>query len=142
MVVNHKVTGKASSVPAGLALGGAVSLAMTLTLAALIARLVSTEVLPEEKIGYGVMGLLFISAFGGALMANNRIKRQKLLVSALAGGVYWAMLLSITALFFGGQYEAVGVTALVVMGGSLVTAFLGQRPGRGGKHRKPKTHHR
>lgn len=142
MVVNRKVTGKAASMPAGLALGGAVSLGLTLILAAVIAKLVSAEKLPEENIGYGVMALLFVSSAVGAIVANNRIKRQKLLVSAIAGVVYLGILLSITALFFGGQYEAVGVTALLVMGGSLVTALLGWNGNRGGKRRKKKIPHR
>lgn len=142
MVVNRKVTGKASSIPAGLALGGAVSLGLTLILAAVIAKLVSGEKLAEENIGYGVMVLLFVSSALGAMVANGKIKRQKLLVSVSAGVVYMGILLSITALFFGGQYEAVGVTALLVMGGSLVTVLLGGTHNRGGNRRKLKSVHR
>ena len=33
-----------------------------------------------------------------------------------AGGGYYLCLLAITALFFGGQYQGVGVTALMVLG--------------------------
>ena len=142
MVVNRKVTGKASSVPAGLALGGAVSLGITLILAAVIAKMVSDEKLAEENIGYGVMVLLFTASAAGAAVANRRIKRQKLLVSALSGVLYLGILLSITDLFFGGQYEAVGVSALLVMSGSLVTALLSGSGNRGAKRRKTKIAHR
>lgn len=136
MVVNRKVTGKASSMPAGLAVGGSVSLGLTVLLAAVIAKLVDSGKLAEESIGYGVMGLLLCASMAGALAAHGRIKRQRLLVAALSGLVYMATLLAITALFFGGQYEAVGVTALLVFGGSMVTALLGTGPKRGGKRRK------
>ena len=71
MVVNRKVTGKASSVPAGLALGGAVSLGITLILAAVIAKMVSDEKLAEENIGYGVMVLLFTASAAGAALPRN-----------------------------------------------------------------------
>lgn len=142
MVVNRKVTGKASSMPAGLALGGAVSLIITLLLAAIIAKMVSAEKLAEENIGYGVMVLLFAASATGALVANGRIKRQRLLVSGLSGLVYVGILVSITALFFGGQYEAVGVTVLLVLGGSTVTALFAKNPKRAGKGRKAKSYHR
>ena len=142
MVINRKVTGKASSIPAGLALGGFVSLLITLILAGIIAKLVSTEKLAEENIGYGVMVLLFTASAAGAITANTRIKRQRLAVSCLSGLVYMGILLSITALFFGGQYEAVGVTALLVLGGSLVTALVNFKAGRGGKRRKIRVSHR
>lgn len=136
MVVNRKVSGKASSMPAGLALGGAASLTATLVIAGILAKLVETEVLAEENIGYGVMILLFISSMLGSVISSVRIKRQRLLVCAMSGVIYMMILLSITALFFGGQYEAVGVTALLVVGGSIVTALLGLNQNGGGKRRK------
>ena len=142
MVVNRKVSGKAASMPAGLALGGAVSLGLTLVLSGVLAKLVETQMLAEENIGYGVMVVLLVCSMLGAMVSSGRIKRQRLLVCALSGVVYLLILLSITALFFGGQYEAVGVTALLVLGGSMVTAFLGINGKRGGKRRKITLPHR
>lgn len=142
MVVNRKVSGKAVSMPAGLAVGGAISLGMTLALAGILAKMVETEALAEENIGYGTMILLLISSMLGAMVSSGKIKRQRLLVCALSGVVYMGILLSITALFFGGQYEAVGVTALLVMGGSMTAAFVGLNGKRGGKRRKVARAHR
>lgn len=142
MVVNQKVTGKSSSMPAGLAMGGLTSLVITLVLAAVIAKLVDSEALAEENIGYGTMLLLLAASSMGALVSVSKIKRQRLLVCLLSGTVYLGALLSITALFFGGQYEAVGVTALLVMGGSMVTGLLGLREKRGGKRQRIKIRHR
>lgn len=138
MAVNRKVTGRAMSMPAGLAVGAAASLAVTLLLAAVLAKLVETERLAQENIGYGVMVLLLAASFIGALVSFSRVKRQRMLVCCVSGLIYFAMLMSITALFFGGQYSAVGVTALLVLGGSGTAALLGLREGRGGKRKKLK----
>lgn len=134
MVVNQKVTGNAASVPAGLAMGALMSLAITVAGAGILAKLLDMEKMIWENIGYGIMILLILSSFFGGLTAYKRIKRQRLLVCMASGAVYYGLLLSITALFFGGQYEAVGVTALLVLGGSLAAGMLGLRQG---KKKKP-----
>lgn len=138
----QKLTGRAMSMPGGLAAGAAVSLAVTLFSAALIANMVDTGRLPEEKIGYGIMVLLLAASFLGAVVANGRIKRQRLMVSMLSGGIFFLILLSITALFFGGQYSGVGVTAGLILAGSGAAALLGLRQGRGGKRPKTKLKYR
>lgn len=141
MVVNQKPTGRALSIPAGLAFGAVVSLGVTILSAALLAKLVDSEMLAEENIGYGIILLLLAASFTGAMTSYIRIKRQRVLVCLLSGVVYFAMLLSITALFFGGQYDAVGVTAILVLGGSAAAALLGLRDSRGGKRKKIRISH-
>lgn len=136
MVVNQKPTGRATSMPAGLLFGAVVSMGMTLLAVSLIAKLVSSEYMKETQIGYGIMVALLAAAFVGALAAIGRIKRRRLMVCALSGLIYYLILLSITALFFGGQYEAVGVTGILVLGGSLLAAMTGGRSNRGGKRKK------
>lgn len=142
MVIDRKVTGKAMSIPAGLALGGLGSLAVTLIFSAVLAKLVDAEAVAEESIGYGVMAILLLASFAGAMVSFRRIKRQRLLVCMLSGVVYFGILLSITALFFGGQYEAVGVTGLLVLCGSATAALLGVREKRGGRKQKIRLPHR
>lgn len=142
MIVDSKNTGRALSMPAGLALGGVSSLTMTILLSAVLSKLVDAETLSEENIGYGVMVLLLVASFAGSLISSARIKHQRMLVCLLSGIIYFGILLSITALFFGGQYEAVGVTAILVLGGSITAAFVGLRENRGGKRRKIKAAHR
>lgn len=142
MITNRKPTGRASTIPVGLLTGGGTALASTLILTAVLAKLMDGEILPQENIGYGVMVLLLLSAFLGSAVACKRVKRQYLLTAALSGVVYVLLLLSITALFFGGQYSAVGVTILLVFCGSLLAAMLFSREGKGGKARKPKLRNR
>lgn len=126
------------SMPGGLAFGGLSSLAVTLIFAAILAKLIEAETLPETSIGYGVMVLLLLASFVGALVASGRIKRQRLLVCLASGLIYFLLLLSMTALFFGGQYSAVWQTALLVLCGSMLAAMMHLREKRGGKRPKIK----
>ncbi len=136
MVVNQKNTGRALSMPKGLAWGAATSLAITIAGTAFVSRLIHSETIEESAIGYAVMGMLLLGAYLGALVAINKIKRQRLAVCMISGGIYLVMLLGITALFFGGQYEAVGVTACLIFGGSFLAVLSEKRPGRRGKGRR------
>lgn len=136
MARKGNITGTAMSMPAGLAFGGAVSLGITLLGSALLAWLVHGEKLDPDQIGYGILILLLLGAFLGAEVAFRRIRRQRLLVCAASGVVYFGLLMAMTALFFGGQYSAVGVTALLILAGSCTAALVGSGGGRGGKGRK------
>ena len=126
------INGKAASVPGGLAAGGVTSLGLTLALTAVIAKAVSAGILPQSNIGYAVMVLLFAASFAGAMMTQFRIKHRRMLMCVLSGIIYFLLLISMTALFFGGQYSAVGVTGAVVFAGAGTAALL--TTGRAGKH--------
>ena len=130
MVANRKVTGKAASMPGGLALGGALSMALTILLSVLTAKLVDTGALAEDAVGYAALVILLLSSVVGAAVAAARIKRQRLIVCLASGAVYYGLLLSLTALFFGGQYTGMGVTALAVAGGSGAVSLAGMGEGR------------
>ena len=142
MIVNLKPTGRAMSMPGGLTIGAVVSLGGTLLFAAVLAKLVDMEKLAWENIGYGIVVLLLLASFSGAMTAYAKIKRQRLLVCSVSGVIYFGILLAITALFFGGQYEAVGVTAALVFGGSACAWLLGLRGGGSRKGKKIRPVHR
>lgn len=142
MAVNRKTTGKACSLPAGLAWGEAVNLGITAAGAALMGKLMDIGSMSWENVGYGIMAMLLCASFLGALVAYKKIKRQRLLVCLLSGALYYGTLLLITALFFGGQFQAIGVTALLVLGGSGAAGLLGRQSGRGGKIKKMKVGYR
>ena len=136
MVTNQKVTGTASSMPGGLAVGAGISLLITFVGSWLSAYLISTEKLPQSAIGYCAMGILLLSALLGALVAVHRIKRRRLYACILSGLIYYIILLSMTALFFGGQYQGMGVTALLVVGGTGTAALLSTKGEGSYRHRK------
>ena len=120
----HKMNGRAWSMPGGLALGLCVSLGLTLVITGVLAKLVDTEKLPWEKIGYGIMVMLFLSSILGTKTASAAIRHRRLLVSLLTGVLYWTSLLAITALFFGGQYHGLTATASMITGGWVVVCLL------------------
>ena len=126
----QKSSGRASSVPGGLAAGAGVSAVTTAIMTAVLAWMLNQETIAWEMVGYWILAMIMLSAFLGSAIACRRIRRQKLMVCFMSALVYWGMLLSITALFFGGQYEAVGVTGLLVTGGSVCAALLGIGKGR------------
>lgn len=138
MVVNKKVTGKARSMAAGLAVGLAVSMVLTLTGAALAANLVMSEKIEEDAIGYAALAVLILSALCGAWVAAALTKRRWMIVCLGLGGIYYLTLLATTALFFGGQYQGVGVTALAILGGCGAVGLLGLRTEKGSRKKAKK----
>ena len=142
MLVNRKPTGTASGIPGGLAMGNLAALIVTIAMAALLALLVSRETMTEESLGYGVMVLLFLSAAIGGIVAYGRIKRRRLLVFALSALCYLVTLTALTALFFGGRFDGIFPTAMLIIGGSGTSFFLSARAGRGGKRHKIPKHFR
>ena len=139
--MNQKMTGRASTIPGGLAIGETVGMLITLLIVVVGAVLVSNEVIDFENIGYCSMIALVLGSVTGAVTAVKKIKRRKFLMGVLSGVVYYLMLLMVTALFFGGQYRGMGVTLLLVLGGSIAGAIMANREkGRGMKHRSGKIH--
>jgi len=142
MVMNQKPSGRASSMAGGLAAGFTVSIAVTVLLCALSAKIVDLQWIGEKDIGYCAMVILLAAPFLGSKTAQKRIQRQRLTVCIISGSLYFLALMGITALFFGGQYEAVGVTMLMVAGGSVLSVLSGEGRNRAGKRRKKKRHNR
>ena len=142
MVVNRKPTGRAVSIPAGLTIGCSVSLAITLLGTAFLAKLIDGEHLRAEQLGYGIMLLLIAAAWTGSGTAWRKIRRRKVLVCIAAGAAYFAVLLLITALFFGGQYQGTGESGLMVLCGSVLPLLIGIPQKRKTKHTKIRVRNR
>ena len=128
-----KGTGRAMTMPGGIAVGTGISLCVTMALSLVVAWLVERGILRQENVGYGVMGVLLLSSAWGSAVAKSKVERKKNVVCLAAGGCYFLSLLAITASIFGGQYSAVGVTGLLILGGSGVAALMGSRVRRRGK---------
>lgn len=132
MQTKQTYTGRTLSIPAGMGVGLGVSLGITAAAIAVLAKLVDTQTLAWENVGYGIMVMLLAASFFGALTAYGKIKRQRLMVCLLTGAAFFGFLLSMTALFFGGQFDGVLYTFLLVLAGSSAAGLLGLRQGRGG----------
>jgi len=137
MVRNRKATGTASSMGAGLAVAGLISIAITVVGAVIAANLVLKGAIPEGGVGYCSMVILLTASAAGAVTAASRIKHRILLVSLLSGLIYYVLLLASTLFFFGGQFQGIWATALMVLCGCGTVALLSGRGERGrGKRRK------
>lgn len=130
MVRNQKPTGKAVSIPAGVGIGTLAALGWTLLCAAVLAKLMEMEILPENAVGYGAMMILLSGSFLGSLLAVQKVKSRRLQVSMLTAAGFYLSLLAMTALFFGGQYTGMGVTGLLVFGGSGTSVLMGMGSGK------------
>lgn len=131
-------TGRAVSIPVGLAYGALWSLIITILGSMIIAKLVSEEIVEEAKIGYCVMVMLVSGAYSGAMCAKIKIKRRKLMVCILSSITYMLMLLMTTILFFGGQFSSILETSLLVICGAALAALTGTGKKRAYKIRKIK----
>ena len=121
----RKFQGGRAFIPAGIAIGTGVSALLSLVGAAIIAWLVNGESLSTEHTGVAAMLVNFLSGAAGAWTSILLIKKRKLLVSLATGGCYLALLLSVTAMFFGGQFEGAWKGILAVLVGSLAASLLG-----------------
>ena len=130
MVANKKVSGAAKSMPAGIAIGVGVALLTTLGGSLITAWMIGTEIIKESAVGYCSIVILILSTAAGCILSQTLIKRQKEIVCASVSLAYYLLLLSITALFFGGQYQGMGVTALVIAGGAGIVLLGGFRKGK------------
>lgn len=125
-----KVSGKAMGIPAGIAIGDLVSLAITVAGAAFSAWLVSTQKIGEGGIGYAAMIVVTLAAAVGAWISTMMIKRLRLQMCMLSGVCYFLTLLAMTALLFGGQYQGIGVEAVLILAGCGVVAFIPNKKGQ------------
>lgn len=142
MVANKKVTGTAWSMPGGLAWGAGISSVITLFGALIAAHLISSGMISQTNIGYCSMVILLLASFLGTRGAVKRIKHRTLFVSAMSAIIYYGLLLSCTALFFGGIYQGMGVTGLMVLSGAVVSVLMSTRGEGRGHRRKGKIRHR
>lgn len=135
MVVNQRVTGRATSMPAGIGVGLLASIFLTVAGSAIVSLLISRETIQENGIGYGAILILLLSSSVGALAAWRCIRHQRVIVCMIHGLCYYLVLLGFTALFFGGQYQGMGVTALVILAGCGTIGLLGLSGGKKGNRK-------
>ena len=118
---------KWSGLPISAGIGALISLLVTLAGSAIISSLIITEKVGEGSIGFASVVIQLLAAIIGAWCAVIISKKQRLQVALLSGAGYYLMLLAATALFFGGQYTGLGITALIVFAGcGLVVLITGK----------------
>jgi hypothetical protein len=123
MLLKKKVMGRSLGIPVGLAIGAVVSLLITIGAAALFAWLLSAEKIGEGAVESLRMLTHCISAIAGSIVSYILVKRMRLQVCLISGVCYYILLIGMTALFFGGQYSALGISALIILVSSGAVAF-------------------
>lgn len=134
----QKPTGRATSVPTGLAWGVISALVTVFLGTGIAAKLIDLEIITWNNAGYLILAYLMLSAWIGGVVSFHKIKRRKAAVCIISGMLFLLALLIITALFFGGQYSGVGETALLIFAGSMLAFFTGGS----GKRRKMRAYNR
>ena len=132
--VNQNRIGK----PSVLLFGILLSLLMTLIGSGILAKLMNSEVLTEDAIGYGAVTIVMLSSWIGAMTVNRKRSGKRILNCLVVAGGYLLTLLGINGLFFDGQYRGVAVTALLVFGGSFLALLTNLPEKRVGKTPKIK----
>lgn len=138
MTTTKKVQGTAISIPAGVALGASVSLLLTCMLAVLLTWQLLDGRIEEKILGYALMGIHLIASFAGSSFSAAKTKRRRMLVCCITGAVYFLIMIGITAVLFGGNYQGTGVTGVLVMLGSVASGMLGLTRSRHGQKRYKK----
>ena len=139
MATKRNNTGKETPIPVGIGIAITVSMVITLIGAAITAYLIYTGNVDQESYGYVLLLIHFLSTSAGALVATHSIKRMRMQMCLIAGVCYYIVLISITALFLGGQFENMGTTAIVVLSASACVGVLGiitKKRGRGGLRKR------
>ena len=138
MGVQNKATGRASSIPAGLAAGAAVSILVTAVICLLGGWMIGSEIISQEQIGYCAIAALLVSAIMGSNTAWKKIRRKRLIVSLASGGIYYLILVAITIALFDGGFQGLGVTLVVILVGTVLPILIrkGEGKSKTGKRRK------
>ena len=134
MKASNKVKGTAVPMPAGVAMGTLTSIVFTGISAVLLTWMILSGKVDETSIGYFSMGIILIGSLIGALLSAGKIKRRRMLVCGITGGAYYFTLILCTLIFFGGNFRGLGVTAIMVLVGSLASGLLGLR--KQNRHRR------
>lgn len=121
------------SIPRAVALGSGLALVVSLILAALAAAAISRQWIPESGGVYAGVVILIGGACGGAWFGGRQAPSHRFSVSMGIAGGYFAGLLLLGALCFGGRFRGIPVTAALILGSAGAMALLGLRQGKGRK---------
>lgn len=120
MTGNQKTSDASRPMLAGLALGWGVEMALLICMSAIAAGAVLFGNAPVEMIGYSAVVILLMTSLMGAIYASAKSTDKNLLRCAASGVIYFATLMGMTALVFGGEFRAIGETALLIACGCII----------------------
>ena len=108
-------TKKPMSISVSIVIGLGCAIVITVLLTALAAWLISGEKLNVNAEGIIAPVITGLSALTGCIGATVSAEGRQPLISGITAGVYFLLLLSCTALLFGGTYEGVWKSLVTVL---------------------------
>ncbi len=120
-----------ASMGLGIGIGILVSVLITVIGAMILAWLMAQEKMELSSSNAASALIHYLSAFSGIMIATVLTKKNKLpVVGAVAGG-YFLILLAVTALIFGGEYQGfLGGLIFTLLGGGAVMVLSIKRKKR------------
>ena len=135
MVTNKRVFGRAGSMAKGVLVGTIAALVITIAVALLLTQLILSDKMDFTVLGYSAMIMLPLASAVSALISVGIVKRRRMQTAMLAGVAYFVMLSLINFIFFGGHFDGLLVTILLILGGAFCVGIWGIR-GERGHHKK------
>ena len=115
---------------------------MTLVGVGTTAYLIHKELISQSCNEIAATMIYLLSGAAGAFISMNSVKRWAIQAAALSCAAYFLLLLSVTALFFGGEYSQVTPALLAILGGCSVALGVKFLCGKNRKKYKIKTGYR
>lgn len=110
-----KATGTAPSMLRVTFTGVAISCGWAVLCAALIAMLLDREAIKMESVGYWAMAAHFSAALIGTMIARRRAGHMARPAIGAVGVGYFLCIVLANVLFFGGSFQGVGTTLILVL---------------------------
>lgn len=131
-----------STMPGILSAGAVVSVVIMLAGASICATLILGGTIKESSVEYCAIAILLLSAIAGAATSVGKRGEKRLYIGMAVGMIELLVLLSVTAVFFGGRYEGVLVAAMSIFGGCILAVLLTQKRGMIPKSHRSKNRRR
>jgi len=117
-----------------LAAGWLAAIMTTIIGTVITSALICNNKLDSNWSGYGAMVTIMLAAIFGASYTLRSMSGHKLIIIALFALGYWLILLAVNVLLFHDAYTGVGVTILLISGGSAIPAIIGIGQKKAHKH--------
>lgn len=121
---NKKRYGSTRNPAASIGVGVGLSVLVMLIGALVVTALLLNEIIGCERLDISVLIVTVLATAVGSACSSLRNGRTIFLVALGSSLGFFTILLSVTALFFGGQYRGLLVTLLVVLGVATAVALV------------------
>ena len=108
----------------GIFAGTLISSLLLLALSMCGGLLIWKQIIPENVIGYVAAVIVIIPSVLGSWVTAAKAKKGKLFYAMMTALLYFGLMMLITAVFFGAQYEAVAEVAVLVAVGAVIGGVL------------------